>query len=158
MLRDPAEAEDALQDVFIQLFRKIHTFRGESAFSSWLHRLTANVVLMRLRRKKLKSVSLDEIVEGDDHEGKSLREIAGPDLRLSGLPDRLTLQAAVDQLPEGYRQIFILHDARVTSTARSPQSVDAQLGIRSPSYTRPACDCANCSAGQGRSQARKNHL
>jgi len=46
MLGDPVEAEDLAQEAFLQLFRKIHTFRGESAFSSWLHRLTANVVLM----------------------------------------------------------------------------------------------------------------
>ena len=52
MLGDPTEAEDLAQDAFLQLFRKIHTFRGESAFSSWLHRLTANVVLMSFRKKK----------------------------------------------------------------------------------------------------------
>jgi Sigma-70 region 2 len=61
MLRDPAEAEDLTQESFIQLFRKIHTFRGESAFSTWLHRLTVSLVLMRLRKKKLASTSLDEI-------------------------------------------------------------------------------------------------
>src|SRR5246127_729085 len=59
MLRDPVQAEDLVQEVFIQLFRKIHTYRGESAFSTWLHRLTANLVLMRLRRKKPISISLD---------------------------------------------------------------------------------------------------
>jgi len=51
MLGDPTEAEDLVQDVFVLLFRKIHTFRGESAFSTWLHRLTVNLVLMRLRKK-----------------------------------------------------------------------------------------------------------
>lgn len=112
MLRDPVEAEDALQDAFVQLFRKIHTFRGESAFSSWLHRLTINIVLMRLRRKKPISVPFDESVEGDDEDSKPLYEIGGPDLRLTGLVDRITLQAAVDQLPEGYKQTFILHDVQ----------------------------------------------
>jgi RNA polymerase sigma-70 factor (ECF subfamily) len=53
MARDPAEAEDLTQEAFLQLFRKIHTFRGESAFSSWLYRLTANVALMSFREKKL---------------------------------------------------------------------------------------------------------
>ena len=51
MLGDPVEAEDLAQEAFLQLFRKIQTFRGESAFSSWLHRLTANVVLMSFRRR-----------------------------------------------------------------------------------------------------------
>src|SRR5882762_3865598 len=61
MVGDPAEAEDLTQEAFLQLFRKIHTFRGESAFSSWLHRLTANIVLMRFRKKRLVAVSLDEL-------------------------------------------------------------------------------------------------
>ena len=67
MLRDPVEAEDAFQDAFMLLFR-IRTFRGESAFSSWLHRLTVNIVLMRLRRKRPTSVPLDESVEEDDED------------------------------------------------------------------------------------------
>ena len=111
MLRDPTEAEDALQDAFLQLFRKISSFRGDSAFSTWLHRLTVNTVLMRLRRKKPISVPLDEMVEGDD-EDKPVYEIGGLDLRLAGLVDRVSLQAAVDQLPEGYKQMFILHDVQ----------------------------------------------
>src|SRR4029453_9884954 len=53
MIRNPAEAEDLTQQTFLQLFRKIGTFRGESGFSTWLHRVTVNVVLMHLRRKRL---------------------------------------------------------------------------------------------------------
>lgn len=112
MLRDPVEAEDLAHDVFVLLLRKIHTFRGESAFSSWLHRLTTNVVLMHLRRKKPMSTSLDEVIGSDEEEDRPRNEIGGPDLRLSGLVDRLTLQAAIDPLPEGYRTIFILHDVQ----------------------------------------------
>ena len=110
MLRDPVEAEDLAQEVFIQLFRKIHTFRGESAFSTWLHRLTANLVLMRLRRKKPVSISLDDISGGEEEDAKPRPEFGGPDPRLTGLIDRVNLQAAIDQLPEGYREIFILYD------------------------------------------------
>src|ERR1700751_6447114 len=59
MVGNTAEAEDLTQDAFLQLFRKIATFRGESAFSTWLHRLAGNVVLMRLRKKSATESSLD---------------------------------------------------------------------------------------------------
>jgi RNA polymerase sigma-70 factor (ECF subfamily) len=112
MLCDPVEAEDLVQEVFIQLFRKIHTFRGESAFSTWLHRLTTNLVLMRLRRKKPMSISLDEIMGSEERDGKPRQEIGGPDPGLSGLADRINLQSAIDQLPQGYKKIFILYDVQ----------------------------------------------
>jgi RNA polymerase sigma-70 factor (ECF subfamily) len=112
MLRDPVEAEDLVQEVFIQLFRKIHTYRGESAFSTWLHRLTANLVLMHLRRKKPISTSLDDISGSEEEDAKPRQEIGGLDPRLSGLLDRVNLQSAIDQLPEGYREIFILYDVQ----------------------------------------------
>jgi len=107
MLRDPAEAEDAAQDVFVRVFLKINTFRGESAFSSWLYRLTMNVVLMRFRRDKYNYTSLGECTED---EGDPCSKVGGPDLHLSGLLGRIDLQAAVDVLPEGYKTAFILHD------------------------------------------------
>jgi RNA polymerase sigma-70 factor, ECF subfamily len=107
MLRDPAEAEDAAQDVFFRVFLKINTFRGDSAFSSWLYRLTTNVVLMRFRRNKHNCTSLGESTEDDgDHNS----EIGAPDLHLTGLLRRVDLQAAIDGLPEGYKAAFVLHD------------------------------------------------
>ncbi len=60
MVGNPSDAEDLMQEAFLQLFRKIATFRGESAFSTWLHRMTVNVVLMRLRKKTLPAASLEE--------------------------------------------------------------------------------------------------
>jgi RNA polymerase sigma factor (sigma-70 family) len=59
MVGNTADAEDLTQEAFLQLYRKIGTFRGESAFSTWLHRLSVNVVLMRLRRKTLAETSLE---------------------------------------------------------------------------------------------------
>src|SRR5947208_8553032 len=100
MLRDPAEADDAAQDVFVCVFRKINTFRGESAFSSWLYRLTTNSVLMRFRRNKHRWIPLEEC-RGDDSD--SCIEISAPDLNLSGLWDRIDLQAAVSGWPHGYK-------------------------------------------------------
>ena len=109
MLGDPTEAEDVAHDTFICLFRKIHTFRGESAFSSWLYRLTTNLVLMRFRKRSQKVSSLDEILDSEN-QGSVFREIGVPDLHLAGLFDRINLRAAIDLLPKGYKTAFILHD------------------------------------------------
>jgi RNA polymerase sigma-70 factor (ECF subfamily) len=110
MVSDPFEAEDLAQEAFLQLFRKIHTFRGESAFSSWLHRLTANVVLMSFRKKKAHLTSLDEICRVNDDDSGQKLEIGEADLRLAGMFDRVNLQSAIESLPEGYRRMFLLHD------------------------------------------------
>ena len=107
---NPTEAEDLTQEVFLQLFRKIHTFRGESRFSTWLHRLTVNIAFMRLRKKRYPEVSLDATLEASKEDSKPLIELGGPDLRLSGVLDRVNLSKAIDQLADGYREMFILHD------------------------------------------------
>jgi RNA polymerase sigma-70 factor (ECF subfamily) len=109
MLGNPAEAEDLTQEAFLQLHRKIATFRGESAFSTWLHRLAINVVLMRLRKKGLQLISLDEAMEPTTEERPG-RSFGGDDLSLTGAIDRLALQRAINDLPAGYRLIFMLHD------------------------------------------------
>jgi RNA polymerase sigma-70 factor (ECF subfamily) len=107
-----AEAEDLSQEAFLQLFRKIHTFRGESAFSTWLHRLAVNVVLMKLRKKTIAEDSLEEITEPDEETGGPRRDIGGPDVLLTGSIDRVNLQRAVEQLPPGYKSVFVLHDVQ----------------------------------------------
>lgn len=109
MLRDPNEAEDATQDAFVCVFRKINTFRGESAFSSWLYRLTTNSVLMRFRKNKRKNawISLEE--HGEEL-SSSCSEICAQSMNPSGLQDRIDLQTAIDVLPDGYRTAFVLHD------------------------------------------------
>jgi len=109
MTANTAEAEDLAQEAFLQLFRKIGTFRGESAFSTWLHRLSVNVVLMHLRRKSLPSVSLEETTQGGEEDSPK-KDFGAEDLALAGSIDRLQLQKAVDNLPPGYRTIFVLHD------------------------------------------------
>lgn len=109
MTGDPADAEDLTQEAFLQMFRKIGTFRGESAFATWLHRLAVNLVLMRLRKKNLLTSSLDEPV-GQGEDEMRVREFGSEDLTLSGAVDRLALDRAVQALPAGYRTIFYLHD------------------------------------------------
>jgi RNA polymerase sigma-70 factor (ECF subfamily) len=102
-------AEDLTQDVFLQVFRKIQTFRGESAFSTWLYRLAVNIVLMRRRVKTLNETSLEARNE-EDGESFARRELGRMDMGVSGVVDRANLKRALKQLPRGYRQIFILHD------------------------------------------------
>ncbi|HKN34148.1 MAG TPA: RNA polymerase sigma factor [Terriglobales bacterium] len=108
MTTNTADAEDLTQEAFLQLFRKIGTFRGESAFSTWLHRMAVNVVLMRLRRKGLQVVPIEETVETEEETPK--KELGGQDPVLAGSIDRLQMQKAVGSLPPGYRTIFVLHD------------------------------------------------
>src|SRR5260370_8012459 len=77
MLGNISEAEDLTQEAFLQLFRKIHLFRGESAFSTWLHRMAVNLVLMRLRRKAPRQVPLEGEAELSSSNDASFREIGG---------------------------------------------------------------------------------
>src|SRR6202040_703183 len=112
MVGNPADAEDLMQEAFLQLFRKIGTFRGESAFSTWLHRMTVNVVLMRLRKKSLPTDSLEETLEPDAENSGPKRDVGAPDLRLSGAVDRVNLERCIEKLPPGYRTVFMLHDVQ----------------------------------------------
>ncbi len=109
MVGNIAEAEDLTQETFLQLHRKIATFRGDSAFSTWLHRMAVNVVLMQLRKRGLSLISLDEAMEPAAEERPG-RSFGAPDPSLSGAIDRLAMQRAIDKLPAGYRLIFVLHD------------------------------------------------
>ncbi|MFQ5925813.1 MAG: RNA polymerase sigma factor [Terriglobia bacterium] len=109
MLGNPGDAEDMTQEAFLQLFRKVRTFRGESAFSTWLHRLAVNVVLMHLRKKGLPVVSLEEATESDSGEGPP-REFGAEDRLLVGSVDRVILERLIQKLPPGYRMVFTLHD------------------------------------------------
>jgi RNA polymerase sigma-70 factor, ECF subfamily len=110
MTANTAAAEDLTQEAFLQLFRKIGTFRGESAFSTWLHRMAVNVVLMQLRKKGLNVVPLEDTMEGEEESPK--KEPGADDVRLAGLIDRLQLEQAIAELPPGYRMIFLLHDVQ----------------------------------------------
>jgi RNA polymerase sigma-70 factor (ECF subfamily) len=128
MVNNPADAEDLMQEAFLQLFRKISTFRGESAFSTWLHRMTVNVVLMRLRKKSLPTDSLEETLEPDSENSAPKRDVGAPDLRLSGAVDRVNLERCVEKLPPGYRTVFVLHDVQGYEHNEIAKIMDCSVG------------------------------
>ena len=126
MTANTAEAEDLAQEAFLQLFRKIGTFRGESAFSTWLHRMAVNVVLMRLRKKALPVVPLEETIESEEEAPK--KELGAEDPALAGSIDRKQLQAAIEALPPGYRTIFVLHDVEGFEHNEIAEKVGCSIG------------------------------
>jgi RNA polymerase sigma-70 factor (ECF subfamily) len=105
MLGDPTLAEDLTQEVFLQVYRKIGSFRGDSAFTTWLHSLTVNQVLMHFRKRGVK-------VEQTTDEGEFANIVDTPlqSTRRISIVDRVALDKAVGQLPPGYRTVFVLHD------------------------------------------------
>ena len=105
MTGNAAEAEDLTQDVFVHIFRKLGAFRGESALTTWLHRVAVNQVLMHFRRRSSRPESLttegempDEVERGTGNPGRM------------PVVDRITLDEAMARLPPGYRTVFVLHD------------------------------------------------
>ena len=134
MTGNPTDAEDLTQEAFLQVFRKIHTFRGASAFSTWLHRISVNLVLMRFRKKTVSVTSLEEN-SGDEFD-QPPKEIGAPDPALVGSIDRLHLERAIDKLPPGYQRTFLLHDVM----GYEHNEIAAKLG---------------CSIGNSKSQLHK---
>ncbi len=108
MTHNPDQAEDLSQDAFLQLFRRIATFRGESAFSTWFHRLVVNVVLMHIRKKRLPQIPLDDADNGQEQPVSHEYGVADP--RLAGAIERISIAQALGQLPQGYRNTFLFHD------------------------------------------------
>jgi RNA polymerase sigma-70 factor, ECF subfamily len=105
MLGNPAQAEDLTQDIFLQVYRKLGSFRGDSAFTTWLHRLTVNQVLMHFRKRGVKMEQTTEEGDFTDVVDTPLQST-----RRASLIDRLALDQAIAELPPGYRTVFVLHD------------------------------------------------
>jgi len=105
MTQNVSEAEDLTQDVFVQLFRTIGSFRGESVFTTWLHRLTVNLVLMHFRKRKVRP----ELTSANGELPAYI--LAGTqDPRRMRIMDRILLSEVIAKLPKGYREAIILHD------------------------------------------------
>lgn len=105
MVRNGSLAEDLTQEVFIQLYRKLHTFRGESLIGTWLHRLTVNQVLMHFRKPIVKS---ERTADDEAMPVQIAKGTANPS-RMAVI-DRIALNEAIAQLAPGYRMVLLLHD------------------------------------------------
>jgi RNA polymerase sigma-70 factor, ECF subfamily len=126
MTNNTAEAEDLTQDAFLQVFRKLATFRGDSALSTWLYRIAVNTVLMHFRKKALRQVSLDEPYNQDAKVVR--REYGSRDDRLTGCVDRIALARAIKELPDGYRTIFLLHEVEGYEHQEIAELLDCSVG------------------------------
>lgn len=94
MFANRADAQDATQDVFVKVYKNLHKFRGRSKLSTWIYRITMNHCIDRMRRKKLKTVELQEWVASPERDHDA----------------RIELERAVASLPVSYRSVFMLHD------------------------------------------------
>ena len=123
MLGSGSQAEDLTQEVFLQVYKKIGSFRGESAFTTWLHRLTVNQVLMHFRRRGVK-------LEHTSEEGDFTNVVDTPlqSTRRISMVDRLALEKAISELPPGYRTVFVLHDVEGYEHEEISKLLDVSIG------------------------------
>jgi RNA polymerase sigma-70 factor (ECF subfamily) len=106
-----AEAEDLTQEAFLQLFRKLDTFRGDASFYTWFYRMAVNVVLMQFRKRRgLAETLLEGLVAASSHDAVGTPEIRVSDARLLATIDRVSIEEALGQLATGFRAVFVLHD------------------------------------------------
>jgi RNA polymerase sigma-70 factor (ECF subfamily) len=110
------DAEEVAQDALWAAGRKIHTFKGESAFGSWLYRITANAAYMKLRSRKAKAneIALDDVLPALDAGGVHFEPMDDWSQRVDeqalGGELRRVLEQAIDDLPPDYRTVLVLHD------------------------------------------------
>ena len=117
------DAQDVTQEVLLTLFKKVHTFQGKSAFSSWVYRITLNATYMKLRSKKKEpNVSLEDLLPSYNGSGYQQEKIQdwseNTESLLFANETREVIQKAVDQLPEKEKVVFILRDGEGLSTEK----------------------------------------
>ena len=105
MVVDRARAEELTQDVFVRAWEKLHLFRGESSFSTWLHRLAVNLVLNERKSESRRHARFEE--EDEEHGMDVHAGVIGSTLQPG---DFLDLEHAMTRLPPGARRVFTLHD------------------------------------------------
>ena len=133
MTNNVTEAEDLTQEAFIQLFRKVGSFRGDSAFTTWFHRLTVNQVLMHFRKRSVKNEKTTEDGEIPEH------LIPQPKTKANApILNRIDINRAIIKLPPGYRAVFILHDVEGFEHSEVANMLGVSIGnIENRSFIRP---------------------
>jgi RNA polymerase sigma-70 factor (ECF subfamily) len=155
MVWDKADAEDLTQEVFIQLFRKIDSFRGESAFTTWLYRLTVNVVLMQRRKKSPVEGSVGEEKEFGKASANPAQEMADPRTTPIDAIARLDLERAMAQLPPGSSQVFSLHDVEGYAHPEIAQMLGIRVGTSKSQLHKARFRLRDLLRGTGRRYAQE---
>jgi RNA polymerase sigma-70 factor (ECF subfamily) len=172
LMNNPQEAEEVLQETFISAFRALNRFEGRSRLGTWLYRIAYNAALMRLRKREVPTLSIDEPVTNE--EGETLpRQLvdwtALPDQVLLADELRSVLNAAMARLPESLRSVFVLRDLEGLSTAETAEVLNltetnvkvrlhrARLALREQlnAYFAPA---ASDVSGGGKAHVREGTL
>ena len=120
MVVDRTRAEELTQDVFVRAWDKLHLFRGESSFSTWLHRMAVNVVL---NARKADGRLRSKFEEQDEEAG--LDALPAASSAMIGAGEMLDIEAAVARLPAGARRVFVLHDVE----GFKHEEIAQQLGV-----------------------------
>lgn len=133
MLSHDADAEDVTQDVLLQVVRKLDTFRGESAFPTWLHRVTVNAALVHRRQRASREEHrvrdpLDSFLENGSHEAPVRRWSVPPDQEVLDRETQQLIEQAIAALPETYRDVYVLADVEGLSNAE----IGEMLGLNVP--------------------------
>ena len=129
ILRDDAEAEDAVQEGYLRAYRALKSFRGESKVSTWLVRIVANEALMRRRR----NVRSGEVIPIEPGAEEAMSDSAGPEMETLRGQMRRLLEARIDRLPDGYRAVFVLRaleELSVEETAAALEIPEATVRTR----------------------------
>jgi RNA polymerase sigma-70 factor (ECF subfamily) len=133
MVTSDIDAEDVTQDVLLQVVRKLPTFRGESAFPTWLHRVTVNAALSHRRRQAVRqehglATSLDAYGEDEPLPAAGPRRTPAPDDQVVNHETRQIIQEAIESLPDAYREVLLLADVEGLPNA----DVAEKLGLSLP--------------------------
>lgn len=112
MVNDPSQAEDLLQETFLNVYRGLNGFTGASSFSTWMFRIATNAALMYLRRERPETVEYDDKISTESQElwAPSPELVATPLEKLLSMEGRAKIEEAIDQLPIIYRSVIVLRD------------------------------------------------